>query len=172
MNLDIIKYPDKRLSGISLPIQIINPEIKILANNMIETMYNNNGVGLAAPQIGQMIRMFVMDDRANEEIRNPRVIINPELEFFGNKIKSIKEGCLSVPMDFRSDVARYEMVKLKFQDENGNQIDEVFSGFPAIIIQHETDHLDGKLFIDRISNLKRSMYDAKVKKWIKHINPK
>lgn len=168
MILDIIHYPDPRLKRICEPVRKITPCIRELAANMLETMYASHGVGLAAPQVGENIRMLVMDPGQNGEPDQPRVIINPELEFLGEKIISEKEGCLSVPLNYRCDVPRYSRIGLKGMNEKGELITEVLSDFPAIVVQHETDHLDGKLFIDRISHLRRALYDSKVKKWMKN----
>lgn len=165
MLLEIVKYPDPRLTLKALPVNEITAEIKELAANMIETMYKAEGVGLAAPQIGKSLRLIVMDPSYRDGEKNPRIIINPELELADEIIVSENEGCLSVPLNFRADVPRASKVKLKALDINGNLIEEELEGLPAIIIQHETDHLEGTLFIDKISHLKRSMYNNKVKKW-------
>lgn len=168
MTLEILKYPDPRLNKVCEPVQEITAEIRELAQAMIETMYMANGIGLAAPQIGRQIRMLVMDPFHKEEERQPRVFINPQLEFLGEIINSEKEGCLSVPLNFRADVSRSSCVRVFAKDIDGNEIDETLEGLPAIVIQHETDHLDGKLFIDRISHLRRTIYDGKIKKWQKN----
>lgn len=167
MILEILKYPDPRLAKVSEPVEEITEEIKQLALNMIETMYKSDGIGLAAPQIGRNIRMLVMDPFHQEQERNPRVFINPELQLEGDIINSEKEGCLSVPLGFRADVPRSARARVRGRDIDGKEIDELLEGLPAIVIQHETDHLDGKLFIDRISHLRRTIYDGKVKKWQK-----
>ncbi len=169
MILEIVKYPDPRLALVSAPVQDITPEIRKLAKDMIETMYQADGVGLAAPQIGKNIRMLVMDPGWHDQPKNPRVIINPSLELLGELRISENEGCLSVPLGYRAGVPRYETVRLKGIDSEGRELDEVLDGFPAVVLQHETDHLDGKLFIDRISRLKRYMYDSKVKIWLKDL---
>lgn len=167
MILEILKYPDPRLALKSEPVAAITPAIKKLAANMIETMYDAEGVGLAAPQVGVQQRLIVMDPGWRDGLKNPRVIINPELELIGENITSENEGCLSVPLDFRADVPRSSQARLRGLDLNGEPLDEILEGLPAIVVQHETDHLDGKLFIDRISRLRRTMYDGKVKKWVK-----
>ena len=167
MILEIVSYPDPRLKLKCEPVQEITPEIRQLAADMMETMYAAPGVGLAAPQVGRNIRMLVMDDGAQEEERRPRVLINPRLTLEGEKVISKQEGCLSVPFNYRADVPRYERVRLQAQDLDGNEIDEELTDFAAIIVQHECDHLDGLLFIDHISRLRRSMYDSKVKKCLK-----
>ena len=165
MLLDIVTYPDPRLKTVCAPVTEVSQEVRELASNMLETMYKAKGVGLAAPQVGQFIRMIVMDPCSQDEVKKPRVLINPVLELSGEDIKSEQEGCLSVPMGYRADVKRKSQVHLKAMDLEGNAIDEDLEGFPAIICQHETDHLDGILFIDRISRLKRSLFDSRVKKW-------
>lgn len=167
MILEILSYPDPRLRKSSEAVQEINPEIRQLASDMLETMYKAKGVGLAAPQIGRHIRMFVMDAAVGDEASDPRVLINPQLELLGDNIISEQEGCLSVPLNYRSDVPRFSKVHIRALDLDGNEIDEVLENLAAIIVQHETDHLDGKLFIDKLSHLKRSMYDGKIKKWQK-----
>lgn len=171
MLLEIINYPDLRLRQVSEPVGKITPEIRELAANMLETMYHSKGVGLAAPQIGQNLRMLVMDAAINDEKRDPKVVINPQIELFGDKIVSEREGCLSVPLGYRADVPRFSHARVKFLDLDGNEIEEVFQDFAAIVVQHEFDHLEGKLFIDKLSHLRRTLYDSKVKKWLKCKNP-
>lgn len=167
MLLKILSYPNPLLREISKDVKEINEEIRQLAADMLETMYDAKGVGLAAPQVGKQLRMLVMDPGVAIDQKEPRVVINPQLELLGEKKISEQEGCLSVPLNYRADVPRFSKVRLQAMDLEGNSIDEILEDLPAIIIQHETDHLDGKLFIDKLSHLKRSMYDGKVKKWLK-----
>ena len=167
MILDIVTYPDPRLKEVCKPITEVTDEIRQLAADMLETMYAAPGVGLAAPQVGRNIRMLVMDPAMKDEEKQPRVLINPELTLSGEEVISEQEGCLSVPMNYRADVKRMSKVHLSAKDLDGNVIEEDLEEFPAIVIQHEFDHLDGVLFIDRISRLRRSLYDSKVKKWLK-----
>lgn len=167
MILDIVKYPDPRLALKAEPVAEITDEIRQLAADMLETMYQAEGIGLAAPQIGRPLRMIVIDPLQREGSRQPRVIINPELELEGEIILSENEGCLSVPLNYRADVPRRSATRLKGLELDGTKIDEMLEGLPAIVVQHEVDHLDGTLFIDRISHLRRTMYDNKVKKWQK-----
>ena len=108
-----------------------------------------------------------MDPTVQKDEKNPRVLINPVLTLSGEEVVSEQEGCLSVPMNYRADVKRMSKVHLSAKDLDGNVIEEDLEEFPAIVIQHEFDHLDGVLFIDRISRLRRSLYDSKVKKWLK-----
>ena len=167
MILDIVTYPDPRLKEVCKPITEVTDEIRQLAADMLETMYAAPGVGLAAPQVGHNIRMLVMDPAMKDEEKQPRVLINQELTLSGEEVISEQEGCLSVPMNYRADVKRMSKVHLSAKDLDGNVIEEDLEEFPAIVIQHEFDHLDGVLFIDRISRLRRSLYDSKVKKWLK-----
>ena len=167
MILDIVTYPDPRLKEVCKPITEVTDEIRQLAADMLETMYAAPGVGLAAPQVGRNIRMLVMDPAMKDEEKQPRVLINPELTLSGEEVISEQEGCLSVPMNYRADVKRMSKVHLSARDLDGNAIEEDLEEFPAIVMQHEYDHLDGVLFIDRISRLRRSLYDSKVKKWLK-----
>ena len=167
MLLSIVKYPDPILKVKCTPVLEVTDELRELAQNMIDTMYAAPGVGLAAPQVGETIRMLVMDPGGQTDLRRPRVLINPVLECSGTKIKSEREGCLSVPMDYRADVERFSHVHLRARDLDWQIIDEELDGFPAIIVQHEADHLDGVLFIDHISRMRRSFYEKKVKKWMR-----
>lgn len=167
MILDLVSYPDPRLRRTCEPVQAVTPEIRQLAADMLETMYKAQGIGLAAPQVGKHMRLLVMDPGLAAGQRAPRVVINPRLELQGETIVSEQEGCLSVPLNYRADVPRASRVRLQGLDGDGNEIDEILEGLEAIIIQHETDHLDGKLFIDKISRLKRSLYDTKIKKLAK-----
>ena len=163
MILDIVTYPDPRLKQPCEPVTEVTDEIRKLAADMLETMY-------AAPQVGRNIRMLVMDPAGKDEDKQPRVLINPVLELSGEDVVSEQEGCLSVPLNYRADVPRKSRVLLKATDLDGNGIEEDLTDFPAIIIQHEADHLDGILFIDKISRLRRTLYDSKVKKWLKRKN--
>lgn len=170
MILDIVTYPDPRLKQKCAPVTEVTEEIRRLASDMLETMYAAPGVGLAAPQVGHNIRMLVMDPSAGDEERRPRVLVNPELTLSGEELLSEQEGCLSVPLNYRADVPRKSHVILRATDLDGRLVEEEITGFPAIVIQHEADHLDGILFIDRISRLRRALYDSKVKKWLKRKN--
>lgn len=164
MLLDIVTYPDPRLKAICAPIECVTPDLRTLADNMLDTMYQAPGVGLAAPQVGQCIRMLVMDAHVQEQPPAPRVLINPVLELLGEDVRSEREGCLSVPFGYRADVIRKSVVHLKARDLDWREIDEYLEGFPAIVVQHEADHLDGILFIDHISRIRRSLFDSKVRK--------
>lgn len=167
MLLDIVTYPDPRLKERCAPVEAITDEIRQLAADMTETMYAAPGVGLAAPQVGRSLRLLVMDPGVQEGERRPRVLVNPVLEPLGEVIVSEQEGCLSVPLNYRADVPRWSRVRLRATDLDGAAIDEELVGFAAVVVQHEVDHLDGTLFIDRMSRLRRTLYDGKVKKWLK-----
>ncbi|MBQ7456591.1 MAG: peptide deformylase [Desulfovibrio sp.] len=167
MLLDIVTYPDERLRTKCAPVESVTPELRTLVDSMFETMYAAPGVGLAAPQVAQWIRLVVIDTASPEEEKKPKVLINPQLVCSGEQIRSKNEGCLSVPLGFRADVNRYSNVHLTYRDLDWNLIEEDLTDFPAIVVQHETDHLDGILFIDHISRLRRSLYDSKVRKWLR-----
>lgn len=163
MILPVLQYPDPRLSDVSAPVGEITPEIKALAEDMLETMYANEGIGLAAPQVGQFIRLVVMDLAGPEEQKKPLVLINPKLELLGESISS-EEGCLSVPNEYRACVPRRAGARLTALDLEGNKLEFEAEGLLAICLQHEVDHLDGKLFIDYLSRLKRTLYNATLKR--------
>ncbi len=167
MILEILKYPDERLKKVCAEVDEVTTELRELVANMVETMYAANGVGLAAPQVGVLKRLIVIDPSGPKEKSALRVLVNPRLTLIGDFETYEEEGCLSVSMDYRSAVARSEKVRLEAEDMDGNKIDEEVDGFQAIVLQHECDHLDGKLFIDHISRLKRTLYDTKLKKWTK-----
>jgi peptide deformylase len=163
----VLQFPDKRLSEPSEEISEITDEIRELASDMCEVMYDEPGIGLAAPQVAVPIRLIVVDTEWTEEDaeRSPLVLVNPELSEHEGKILW-KEGCLSVP-DFEAEVERAERVLLRAQDLDGKEVEIHAEGLQAVCFQHEVDHLDGTLFIDRISRLKRSRYVMKRKKQLK-----
>jgi peptide deformylase len=161
---EIVQFPDPRLKQVAKPITEVDDALRELARDMIDVMYDEPGIGLAAPQVGASVRMFVIDTEwSDEEIgKNPTVVLNPEISEREGAI-TWEEGCLSVP-DYTADVDRDEKIRLCGTDLDGNPIDEIAEGLRAVCIQHEVDHLDGVLFIDRISRLKRSLYVKKRKK--------
>jgi peptide deformylase len=161
---EIVQFPDPRLKEVSKPISKVDEALRELARDMIDVMYDEPGIGLAAPQVGASIRMFVIDTEWNEEDgeRNPMVVLNPEISDRVDKI-TWEEGCLSVP-DYAANVERDAIITLRGKDLDGQPIEERAEGLRAVCIQHEVDHLDGVLFIDRISRLKRSLYVKKRKK--------
>ena len=155
---EVLQFPDRRLREVSKPVEEVTDEIRELARDMLEVMYDEPGIGLAAPQLGAPVRLVVVDVDWAEEggERNPRVLVNPEIVHAEGKL-TWNEGCLSVP-DFQAEVERAERVRLRATDLDGNALEIEAEGLEAVCFQHELDHLDGVLFIDRISRLKRSMY--------------
>jgi peptide deformylase len=160
---DIIILPDKRLRLVSEPAKKIDPELRLLVDDMFETMYEAPGIGLAAIQIGVPKRVIVMDLAKKDEPREPRVIINPQLLWRSQERNTYEEGCLSIP-EFYEEVERPAAVRVKFLDVTGAEQELEASGLLATCLQHEIDHLDGVLFIDHISKLKR---DRVIKKFAK-----
>lgn len=161
---EIVKFPDPRLKEVAKPVVEVDEALRELARDMIEVMYDEPGIGLAAPQVGASVRMFVIDTEwSDDEVgQNPTVVLNPEISDRADKI-TWEEGCLSVP-DYSANVERDAIITLRGFDLDGNPIEERAEGLRAVCIQHEVDHLDGILFIDRISRLKRSLYVKKRKK--------
>jgi peptide deformylase len=161
---EVLKFPDPRLKNVSKPIERVDDALRELARDMIDVMYDEPGIGLAAPQVGEAVRLFVIDTEWSDDgaERNPMVMINPQIVERSGRI-SWEEGCLSVP-DYSASVERDARVVLEAMDLEGNTIKEEAEGLRAVCIQHEIDHLDGILFIDRISRLKRSLYVKKRKK--------
>jgi peptide deformylase len=161
---EILQFPDPRLKRVSAPVEKVSDEIRRLAADMTEIMYAEPGIGLAAPQVGEPIRLVVVDTGWTEEgaERDPLVLVNPEiLERDGRIVWT--EGCLSVP-DFTADVERAARVRIRGLDLEGREVVEEAEGLRAVCFQHELDHLEGILFIDRISRLKRSLYVKKRRK--------
>ena len=164
---EVLRFPDKRLAEVSEPIEEVTDEIRILAKDMLDVMYDEPGIGLAAPQVGETIRLIVVDTEWTEESaeKSPLVLVNPEIVQREGKL-TWTEGCLSVP-DFQAEVERAERVRLLATDLDGQQLAIDAEGLQAVCFQHELDHLDGILFIDRISRLKRERYILKRKKQLK-----
>ena len=163
--MKIYTYPEPVLRSRAEPVEVIDNVIHDLIDNMIETMYEAPGIGLAANQVGVLKRIIVFEGTPGESGREPEVLINPEIILREGTVCS-EEACLSV-VDFASDVTRAEQVKVQGLDRDGNAVEIEAEGLKAICLQHEIDHLDGILFIDHISSLKRSMYKKKLKKKIK-----
>lgn len=158
--LPILQFPDERLRARAKKVEEITPELQIFIDDMIETMYAEEGIGLAASQVDKHIRLVVIDISENRD--EPMVLINPEIiEQKGET--GIEEGCLSV-YDYRALVPRAEWVKVKAQDRNGKEFTLEADGLLAICIQHELDHLIGKLFVDYLSPLKRDRLKQKLAK--------
>lgn len=165
MMLEVLKYPHPKLCSKCDEIGEITPEIRKLAADMAETMYENQGIGLAATQVGECIRLVVIDLSGPDKREDLTVLVNPRLVSTEGEVDS-EEGCLSV-RDYRSTIQRAEKVVVEATDLDGNPLRFEADGMLAICLQHELDHLDGKLFIDHVSRLKRSLYDKKAKRWAK-----
>ncbi len=164
---EVLKFPDNRLRGVSKPIDDVTDAIRELASDMLEVIYDEPGIGLAAPQVGEPIRLIVVDTEWNQDDaeQNPLTLVNPEIHEPQGKI-IWTEGCLSVP-DFEAEVERAERVVLRARDLDGNATEIEAEGLQAVCFQHEVDHLDGILFIDHISRLKRNLYVQKRKKQLR-----
>lgn len=166
MQLEVRFYPDPVLAKKAEPVEAVTDEIRELVTNMAETMYANEGIGLAAPQVGESIRLVVIDLSGPEVRDDLRVLINPEIVEKSEETVETEEGCLSVA-SLRAKVKRSAEVSVKATDLDGNAVTIDADELLAVCLQHEIDHLDGVLFIDHISRLKRSLYDKKVKKWMR-----
>jgi peptide deformylase len=160
---DIIVLPDKRLRLVSQPVGRITGEIKTLIEDMFETMYEAPGIGLAAIQVGVPKRVVTVDLAKKEEPKNPQVFINPEIVWSSDERSVYEEGCLSIP-DIHEDVERPATVRFKYLDRDGKPHEVEAEGLFATCIQHEVDHINGILFVDHISKLKR---DRIIKKFAK-----
>ena len=171
--LDIVTFPEPSLKMASEPVETIDDELKSFIEDMGQTMFHDAGVGLAAPQVGVNRRVIVYDPNAGEERKEGddkifTALINPEiLSKSKETFISEQEGCLSV-VDYRADVRRHESVSVRAMNIDGDTIEFEAHGLMAVIMQHEIDHLDGILFIDRISALKRAMYKKKRLKQLKN----
>jgi len=164
----ILVYPEDCLTKVAKPVTVFeDPSLKTLVEDMADTMYDAPGVGLAAPQIGVSLRVAITDvDWRSEEgsgNRDYKVWINPEFLWKSETTEITEEGCLSVP-DIYGEVERPNAVRLRWQDLTGTVFEEDFEGFQAVALQHEFDHLDGKVFIDYFSPLKRRMIVKRLKK--------
>lgn len=158
--LTILEFPDKRLRRVSEAITTFDQGLKRLSDNMLMTMYEEKGIGLAAPQVNKPVRLIVMD--ISEDRDQPLVFVNPVVSSFEGKVES-NEGCLSVP-DIKTDIKRHETITLNAQNLKGTAISLEADGLLSICIQHEIDHLNGKLFIDYISDIKLQRLRKKVAK--------
>jgi peptide deformylase len=164
MKRNIILHPDPRLKKLSDPVAELSDELRALADDMLETMYAAPGVGLAAPQVGVLQRLVVLDCvKAENESPRPLIMFNPEIISASDELNVYEEGCLSIPEQF-ADVTRPSEVEVRWIDRDGAEQQETFKGLWATCAQHEIDHLDGKLFIDYLKPLKRQMITRKMVK--------
>ncbi|MFE3836833.1 peptide deformylase [Pseudogemmobacter sonorensis] len=158
----ILIHPDPRLKKVCDPVAEVTPELRALAEDMLETMYDAPGVGLAAPQVGVTKRLLVMDC-VKEGTPEPMVLINPRLIWASEDLSSYEEGCLSIP-DQYAEVKRPALVRVEWTDLDGALQEREFEGLWATCVQHEMDHLDGRLFIDHLGLMKRQMITRKMEK--------
>lgn len=160
--LKILVFPDPRLRTLAEPIMDFDDNLKKLSEDMLETMYEGSGIGLAATQVNVHKRIIVVD--ISEEKNSPLILVNPTLKKIINpEKKSYSEGCLSVP-GFYEELSRPSSVEINASDVNGDEVNIVTEGLLSVVIQHEMDHLDGKMMVDFISNIKREMIRKKLNK--------
>ena len=163
---DILVVPDPILKLVSKPVEMVDDDLRALMDDMLETMYAAPGIGLAAIQIGVPKRVIVMDLAREGEPKAPKYYVNPEILWASEETQPYEEGCLSVP-EIYDEVERPARVKLRYLDYNGKTVEEDAEGLFAVCIQHEMDHLQGVLFIDHLSRLKREQAVKKVKKLVR-----
>ncbi|TDO97405.1 peptide deformylase [Marinomonas balearica] len=159
--LTVLEYPDPRLRTVATEVEEVTPEIQAMVDDMLDTMYDQSGVGLAATQVDIHKRIVVMDH--SEERNEPLVFINPEFVVLDDEPNEFQEGCLSVP-GYYELIYRAAKVKVKALDREGNPFEMDTDELMAVCVQHEIDHLDGKLFVDYISPLKRNRIKSKLQK--------
>jgi peptide deformylase len=160
----ILIHPDPRLKTVADPVADIDDELRQLADDMLETMYDAPGSGLAAPQVGVLKRLFVIDCAKKEGTDPaPMVLVNPEVLETSEETKVFEEGCLSIP-EIYADVERPAEVKMRWLGIDGEEHEQTFDGFAAVCVQHELDHLNGRLYIDYLSPLKRQLITRKMQK--------
>lgn len=164
---DILVIPDKQLRLVSRKVEAIDEGIRKLVEDMFETMYDAPGIGLAAIQIGEPVRVVTMDLAKKDEEKAPRVFINPEITWSSEDKNVHEEGCLSIP-EYYEEVERPAQVKVRYLDLEGKAHEEAADGLFATCIQHEIDHLNGVLFIDHLSKLKRDRVIKKFTKIARH----
>jgi peptide deformylase len=166
--LSILEAPDPRLKVVSTPVETFDDALQTLIDDMFETMYDAPGIGLAAVQVGVPHRLLVIDLQERDEetdatIRNPKIFINPEILEFSEEMAVYNEGCLSVPEQY-ADVERPAVIRARWLDRKGKKHEEKIDGMLATCLQHEMDHLEGILFIDHLSKLKRDIVLKKLQK--------
>ncbi|WP_372570451.1 peptide deformylase [Ruegeria jejuensis] len=164
MKRTILIHPDPRLKKVCTPVSDLSDDLRQLADDMLETMYDAPGIGLAAPQIGVLERLIVLDCIKEEgETPRPMVMFNPQVVASSEEVNVYEEGCLSIPEQF-AEVTRPKVVDVEWIDRDGNPQSDTFDGLWATCVQHEIDHLNGKLFIDYLKPLKRQMITRKMQK--------
>ena len=161
--LDILTVPNPLLKEVSKPVEKVDDALRVFMDDMLQTMYAADGIGLAAIQVGVAKRIIVMDLAKGDEDPEPKFFVNPVLSEPSENLQPYEEGCLSVPTVF-DEIERADRIAIKYLDYNGNAVEEIATDMFAVCIQHEMDHLEGVLFIDYLSRLKRQRAVAKVKK--------
>jgi len=161
--LNIINVPDPLLKTVSTPVAKVDADTRQLLDDMLETMYAAPGIGLAAIQVAIAKRVIVVDTSAEEDEKTPMFLVNPEVVWESSERSTYSEGCLSVP-EYYADVERPASVRVKYLDYNNEMQETLMDGLTATCVQHEIDHLDGIVFIDYLSRLKRNMIVKKVQK--------
>jgi peptide deformylase len=166
--MTILEIPDPRLRDVAVPVAAITDDTRTLIDDMFETMYDARGIGLAATQVGVTQRVVVIDlqeptEPEGDPVRDPQVFVNPELTWLSDEMACYNEGCLSIPEQY-AEVERPARCRVTWLDRNGETHDEELDGLMATCIQHEIDHLNGVLFIDHVSRLKRDMIVKKLNK--------
>lgn len=164
----ILIHPDPRLKKICAPVDGVDADLRALASDMIATMQDAPGIGLAAPQVGVLKRLIVMNCVGKEDEPAPVALFNPAVIWSSEQLNTYEEGCLSIP-DMYEEITRPAEVKVQFLDIDGQEQEEHYAGLWATCVQHEIDHLNGKLFIDYVSKIKRSMITNKMKKLKKEL---
>ncbi|MBM3548038.1 MAG: peptide deformylase [Alphaproteobacteria bacterium] len=167
---EIIVAPDPRLKITAKPVKKVDGEVRRLMDDMLETMYRANGIGLAAPQIGSDLRVVVCDVARQNEEAQPIHLANPEVVWASDELLLREEGCLSVP-DHYAEVERPSEVKIRYLDRDGKEQELHAKGLLSVCLQHELEHLDGTLFIDHLSRMKRDIILRKLKKTAKLAEP-
>ena len=164
MKRPILLHPDPRLKKVCAPVPDMSDELRALADDMLESMYAAPGIGLAAPLVGVLSRLLVMDCVKEEGgAAKPMVLFNPEIIASSDELNTYEEGCLSIPEHF-ADVTRPAVVEVRWLDRDGCEQQQVFDGLWATCVQHEIDHLNGKLFIDYLGPMRRQMITRKMQK--------
>ena len=166
MKMKILQLPNPILRQKSVEVPKVDASTRKTLDDMLETMYDANGVGLAAPQVGLLQRMLVIDIAARDEKKQPLKMVNPKMVWHSDEVQTCSEGCLSIPNQF-APVERFLSVRIEYLDENGQSQNLLATDFLAVAIQHEMDHLDGVIFIDHISPLRRKMLLKRHEKQLK-----
>ncbi len=159
--LQILEFPDPRLRKVAAPVSVFDARLEVLIADMLETMYEAQGIGLAATQVNVHKRLMILDVSENKD--SPQVFINPSFEVMDEELFDYDEGCLSVP-GFYETVSRPRTIQARAQDYQGQEFELTAEGILSICVQHEIDHLNGKLFVDYLSTLKRQRIRAKLEK--------